>query len=235
MDDELEKKNFKFAAETLASVWNESVIDGHAVIAKYFESEDPRAVYGDIEEEWKTCHVRTSMYFTQFVKCKNRHCCAKFRSTWLQVFPDRFLPPPILYVRDHFGVEVVQQGDEQEKFRPVPVRMTLRNIDPLPQKFIRLPYDYYCSSVEKNLVKMCCKRCGIYHATQVAVKSHECEVPSEQNEKDVDEMDDAMEFQTELSPELPEAGSNGPELIHDMTQWIRSGYVNVDIQEEEDD
>ena len=113
--------------------------------------------------------------------------------------------------------------------------MTLRNMDPLPQRYLKIPYDYYCPSVQKNLSKMCCKRCGLYHATQVAVRSHECEVSRELGEEELDEMDDSVEFQTELSPKLPEASLEGPEVVEDLAWWIRSDYVIVEVHEDKED
>ena len=46
-------------------------------------------------EEWKSKHVRESQYFLQIVKCKDSKCCSSFRSSYLKVVKDKFLPPPI--------------------------------------------------------------------------------------------------------------------------------------------
>lgn len=65
VDKKLELKNFEFAGETLAEVWNSLVIDGYPVVAEYAEpkciSEEPELV----RPEWYSLHVQESQYFLQ--------------------------------------------------------------------------------------------------------------------------------------------------------------------------
>jgi len=99
VDIELEKMNFRFAAESLSAVWNENLIDDYPVSARYVDPTSDKPEYGEaLDKKWRLSHVRTSQYFTQLVKCLDESCCAAFQSGYLSVFPDRFLPPPIRYM-----------------------------------------------------------------------------------------------------------------------------------------
>ena len=76
IDEELEKKNFKHAAENLSSLWNSIVIDKHPANSMYVDPPDlPEHVKKSnvnlrLEEQtWINNHVRSSQYFLQIVKC----------------------------------------------------------------------------------------------------------------------------------------------------------------------
>ena len=64
--------------------WSKLVIDDHSTIAEYISDELNEDV-AEEPEEWKT---------KQVVKCEDRLCCLPFRSSYLSVVKDRFLPPP---------------------------------------------------------------------------------------------------------------------------------------------
>ena len=59
-------------------------------------------------EEWKSKHVRMTQYCFHIVKCENKTCCLPFRSGYLTVVKERFLPPPIPVVQTRDGLEWVQ-------------------------------------------------------------------------------------------------------------------------------
>ena len=50
---------------------------------------------------------RKFQYFLQVVKCEYRLCCLPFRSSYLSVVKDRFLPPPIPVVQTNDGLNWV--------------------------------------------------------------------------------------------------------------------------------
>lgn len=96
VDKELEKKNFAYAGNVLSEIWSELEINNFKTYASYVDPED-----SDIEcpeepsQEWISIHCRISQYVLQIVKCENKKCCKKFRSDWLSVVPNHFMPPPI--------------------------------------------------------------------------------------------------------------------------------------------
>lgn len=74
-DEELEKKNFRFAGETLAEVWGDLTIDGFPTTAEYIDPDcsevDPESLEFR-DQNWFDVHVRTSQYCLQIVKCDDR-------------------------------------------------------------------------------------------------------------------------------------------------------------------
>ena len=70
------------------------IIDGLPVLVEFISEEADQEVIKK-SEEWKSKHVRESQYFLQIVKRKDSKCCSPFRSSYLKVVKDRFLPAPI--------------------------------------------------------------------------------------------------------------------------------------------
>ena len=98
IDKELENRNFGYAEEILAKIWSGMIIDGHPVLAEFIGEEADQEVIKK-SEKWKSKHVRESQYFLQIVKCKDSKCCSPFRSSYLKIVKDRFLPLPISVTR----------------------------------------------------------------------------------------------------------------------------------------
>ena len=65
IDKNLELRNFKATGEVLASIWSESVIDGHPAMTKYvdvLEKEREISVQVEVTEQWKSVCIRQSQY-----------------------------------------------------------------------------------------------------------------------------------------------------------------------------
>ena len=59
----------------------------------------------------KSKHVHESKYFLQIFKCKDSKCCRAFRSSYLKVVKDGFLPLPISVTRTTTsGLKWVKRG-----------------------------------------------------------------------------------------------------------------------------
>ncbi len=171
-DAKLEKLNFSKAGEILAEVWSQTIIDGHPVVAKYI---DPDSSTPDLDlsycEQWKAIHVRQSQYCLQVVKCRDLKCCGRFRSSFLHIFPDRFLPPPIRYLWSRSGPAPATVESEEGRFGSLGQRFLLKSLDPTTNYSI-LPFDFYCPSLQDKLVKRVCNHCGLYFITATALTSH---------------------------------------------------------------
>ena len=101
IDETLEKDNFAAAGEVLSDIWNELVIDGHHVSAKYVDpttSAFKQRPFKQASEEWYSKHCQQGYYFLSFMKCDEEKCCGEFRSNIRDLFPDRKIPPPRYYV-----------------------------------------------------------------------------------------------------------------------------------------
>ena len=74
--------SFAAAANILAEVWSESVIDSNPVVAEYLSPpENIREAMIFMEgEEWKAKHVMQSQYMLQIVRCNDNTCCDKWRT-----------------------------------------------------------------------------------------------------------------------------------------------------------
>lgn len=65
IDRKLELKNFEYAAETLAEVWSNMVIDSFSVTAEYVKPESVAKEPEPVSSEWYYVHVKESQYFLQ--------------------------------------------------------------------------------------------------------------------------------------------------------------------------
>ena len=95
IDKYLEIRNFEHAGTILAEIWSSLVLDNHPTVAEYI-SQEPESEPTKLSEEWKSVHVHQTQYRLQIVKCNNIQCCLPFRSSYLTVVKDRFLPPLFL-------------------------------------------------------------------------------------------------------------------------------------------
>lgn len=179
IDEELEMSNFAFAGKTLSEVWSSTVIDGYPVLAHYVNPEsselrEDRLI--TVTPEWRNNHVRESQYFTQIVKCKDTQCCREFRSSYLQIIPQRFLPPPLPLLQTEDGLKAAEPGSKGDgKFVSVFLTQTLSSrVHPRSVSAYKLlPYDAYCPSVQPVINRRICKKCGLYHASLSSLKMHQ--------------------------------------------------------------
>ena len=171
-DIELEKKNFQKAAESLAEIWSEMIIDGFPVVAEFVENRqcDPSV----IDESWISKHCRLSKYMLQIIKCSDPFCCSKMRTSWDKIFINRFLPAPVPSMIEKTDtvvpdIDSVMKGDRfvDNMWR----RLAMSPLVP-PTKYDFLPYDFYCPSLNKNIESRVCKGCGIYYPSKAAVDRH---------------------------------------------------------------
>lgn len=184
IDDDLERENFKFAGQCLAEIWSEVVIDGYPTVAKFIEPSESEMEVGAIrskDADWVSRHVRTSQYFTQIVRCQALDCCGAPRSSYFNVVPLRFLPPPIpLQQTIAEGLQSPDRSSspnhgEHIKFPPLFVALSINWADLLPKStrsFKELPYDLYCPSVQCVLLERICEECDLYFASKVLLKQH---------------------------------------------------------------
>jgi hypothetical protein len=169
INSELELLNFKKAGETLAEIWSETVIDNYPVFAKYIEPKTGQNIMiNSINENWKFTHVKQSQYLLQIVKCDDSNCCKEFRSTIRDILSERFIPPPVLYVKRNEGIKT--SDDMTGHFNSLSRRLALKCS--VKHRFHVLPFDYYCPSIRENIEERICEICGLYCLSKNNVKSH---------------------------------------------------------------
>ncbi|CAF2689575.1 unnamed protein product [Rotaria sp. Silwood2] len=111
----------------------------------------------DIDEYWCATHVLQTQYTIQIVRCNSISCCGLRHSNYIQVFPHRFLSAPVAFERTPRGIAMAecdyQKGVfygsliQRIQFHSVVMQHTQNDI---------LPFDYYCSSVRKELKRHIC-------------------------------------------------------------------------------
>ena len=94
VDTELELKNFEAAGKILASIWSNTVIDKHPVVAEYVPAGN-EIEFDETDQKWIDTHVRQSRYLLQIVRCKDVRCCLVSRTNYDSILGSRFLPAPV--------------------------------------------------------------------------------------------------------------------------------------------
>ena len=138
--------------------------DGHPVLAEFISEEADQEVIKK-SEEWKSKHIRESQYFLQIVKCKDSKCCSPFRSSYLKVVKDRFLPPPILVTRTTTsGLKWVKR-DVDAHYLSLTQNLALKaQLGVTVQKNFPkgVLYNYSCPASQNIMERRLCSRCGLY-------------------------------------------------------------------------
>ena len=151
------------------------IIDGHPVLAEFISEEADQEVIKK-SEEWKSKHVYKSQYFLQIVKCKDSKCCIPFRSNYLKVVKDRFLPPPIPVTRTTTsGLKWVQR-DVDAHYLSLIQNLALKvqfGIIALKNFPKGIPYDYSCPAAQNIMERRMCSKCRLYLASIRKVSLHE--------------------------------------------------------------
>ena len=129
------------------------------------------------DQKWFDVHVRTSQYLTQIVKCTDKKCCSKPRSSYFSVVTERFFPPPLPVVQSGEGLKIPEQTTDgaSHKFPSLFAAQSLKVDDILPRSsnpYRSIPYDFYCPSIQSVLSDGICKKCHMYFASLVMLRSH---------------------------------------------------------------
>lgn len=130
-------------------------------------------------------HVRQSQYCLQVVRCTSVECCGTWRSDYLNLLPDRFLPAPVPYVHTRSGISAAEIDDKEGRFGSLYQRMALSRLQP-KNDFKSFPFDFYCTSIHDQLNKRTCRTCGLYFPSQVALKNHQSLHSRDSREKEKD-------------------------------------------------
>ncbi|XP_015116810.1 uncharacterized protein LOC107040985 [Diachasma alloeum] len=173
IDVDLEQKNFAKAGETLALLWSELVVDGYEVLAEYRDPGGESALLLEVDASWYEKHARESQYLLQIAKCGEEECCGPMRSDLSLIQPDRFLPPPCRLKQDdqtgQLSISVTHNTGEEARFLPLFQRLSIT----VPRdKWIKMPYDACCPTVQSQLESRMCSQCELYFASKKAANSN---------------------------------------------------------------
>ena len=232
VDPELEVKNFEKAGETLAEIWNRVVIDEFDVSAEYIRPEGKdMGTKGTStnpkfrNETWKAIHVRQSRYCLQIIKCDDRQCCSPRRSNIADIIPGGFLPPPVPYKRSERGLAPATLAESTQPgvfYGSLSTRLALRHLDPKPDEYQSLPFDYYCPSQTETLKNRHCLHCGQTFVIQTALKSHSTVHKTSKQAIVVH-----INTQKEAQPQPEAQETDQCHIIQDIEQWRQATFVEI--------
>ena len=83
------------------------IIRSVKLLTEYIHDEASDAIIKK-SSEWKSVHVRQSQYFLQIVKCDDTNCCKPFRSSYLSIIKEIFLPVSVAVTRNNNDLEWVK-------------------------------------------------------------------------------------------------------------------------------
>lgn len=234
-DVELERANFQKAGEVLAEIWSSTVIDGYDVVASFVSCNAGKLDISPPSDEWASQHVQQSQYCLQIVKCSNESCCGQRRTNYNEIFPARFLPPPVLYYSVDKGITYAPVGSSSGTFGSLYQRLALLHLQP-SHDFLRMPFDFYCPSVTADLEKRVCNQCGLYFPSQAAKRNHarihrQAAASTQAEVPDVGavepESGDSAILST-ASTSATESVADGLPVVRNLFDWLQSAFVDVE-------
>ena len=162
-------QNFQAAGEILASVWSETVIDGHPVVAEFCPAGKENE-FERVEQEWIDRLFRQSKYLLPVVNCKQRSCCSAPRTAYEKmIFGSRFLPPPIPLETTQSGPAVGRDGSFGNLFQNLWLSKATQTevIDKFCPKINVVKHKCGLTELDRRTCK-----CRIYDRTLAALKDH---------------------------------------------------------------
>ena len=145
-------KNFQKAGELLCELWGNTVIDGHSAECIYRKPIATPMKIDPLTAEWVENHCSISKYYLQIAKCEDRRSCKKPRCDTSKIIPEKFLKDPLLIKRSKgSGITLADMGKEEPlKGKRVYTSLTVRHLTPVGYEEVDLPYDLYCTSIQKK-------------------------------------------------------------------------------------
>lgn len=230
-DLELERANFQKSGEVLAEIWSSTVIDGYDVAASFVSCDAGKLEISPPSDEWSSQHIQQSQYCLQIVKCNSESCCGQRRTNYNDIFPARFLPPPVPYNRTDKGITYEPVGSSSGTFGSLYQRLALLHLQP-SHKFLKMPFDLYCPSITADLEKRVCDQCGLCFPSQAAKRNH-----ARMHKKS------AVSIQAEVADEgavesdtnsaiVPTASTSktadGLPIVRNLFDWLQSAFVEME-------
>ncbi|CAF0887164.1 unnamed protein product [Adineta ricciae] len=203
----------------------------------------------DIDEYWCATHVLQTQYTIQIIRCNNPSCCTPWRSNYIQVFPHRFLPPPVPFNRSSRGVKMAEIESSSAATNPVSPfygnlfqRIQFHGIVINRTHNELLPFDACCPSLQTKLPTRVCSICKQYIPSALRLRNH-YKIHQQQyasnfldynNNKEEDCLeDDDLHDPYEMSMVQIKPTQNSVCLFTDMIDWLRSDFEDdpvVDVK-----
>ncbi len=194
---------------------------------------------------WCATHVLQTQYTIQIIRCNNSSCCTPWRSNYIQVFPHRFLPPPVPFNRSSRGVKMAEIESSSATINPISPfygnlfqRIQFHGIVINRTHNDLLPFDACCPSLQIKLPSRICSICKQYIPSAIRLRNH-YKIHQQQyasnfldynNNKEEDFLDDNdLNDPYEMSMIQIQPTQNGVCLFTDMIEWLRSDFEDDPI------
>jgi len=194
---------------------------------------------------WCATHVLQTQYTIQIIRCNNSSCCTPWRSNYIQVFPHRFLPPPVPFNRSSRGVKMAEIESSSALTNPISPfygnlfqRIQFHGIVINRTNNDLLPFDACCPSLQIKLPSRICSICKQYIPSAIRLRNH-YKIHQQQyasnfldynNNKEEDFLDDNdLNDPYEMSMLQLKPTQNGVCLFTDMIEWLRSDFEDDPI------
>ncbi|CAF4336056.1 unnamed protein product [Rotaria sp. Silwood2] len=209
----------------------------------------PKPVY-DIDEYWCATHVFQTQYTIQIVRCTKPECCGPWRSNYIQVFPHRFLPPPVPFHRSSRGVRLENIESSFANLKPTSPyygtlfqRIQFHGIVMRGTQNQLIPFDAYCPSIQNKMYSRTCTICKQYIPSAARLRNHYkvhqqryaskyTDHNNNKNNKEEELIDDDDPIDPSDLPLSPiNISQNGVFLFTDMTDWLKSDFEDDPVTE----
>ncbi|CAF0723111.1 unnamed protein product [Rotaria sp. Silwood1] len=198
----------------------------------------------DIDEFWCATHVLQTQYTIQIIRCNHPSCCTPWRSNYIQVFPHRFLPPPVPFHRSSHGVKMADIETSSALTNPISPfygnlfqRIQFHGIVINRTHDDLLPYDTCCPSLQTKISSRICSICKQYIPTSIRLRNHykiHQQYTTDSfdyiNNKEEDIIDDNdLNDPYDMPIVSINSTKNGVYLFSDMVEWLKSDFEDDPI------
>ncbi|CAF3854357.1 unnamed protein product [Rotaria sordida] len=206
----------------------------------------PKPIY-NIDEYWCATHVFQTQYTIQIIRCTKTECCGPWRSNYIQVFPHRFLPPPVPFDRSSAGVRLAELESSYANINSLSPyygtlfqRIQFHGIVIYGTNNSLLPFDSYCPSIQTKIHSRVCSICKQYIPSPTRLRNHykvhqqryasNCiDYKFNKEEELIDEPDPIDPNEMPLYQINP--SHSGVFLFSDMIEWLKSEFEDDPVVE----
>ncbi len=197
---------------------------------------------------WCATHVFQTQYTIQIIRCTKPECCGPWRSNYIQVFPHRFLPPPVPFDRSSSGVRLGELESSIANIHPISPyygtlfqRIQFHGIVMLKTNNALLPFDSFCPSIQTKLHSRICSICKQYIPTATRLRNHyrvhqqryaSNSIDYKYNKEEEELIDEPDPIDpNEMSSYQINPLQNGVFLFSDMIEWLKSDFEEDPVVE----
>ena len=197
---------------------------------------------------WCATHVFQAQYSIQIIRCTKPECCGPWRSNYIQLFPHRFLPPPVPFNRSSRGVRLAELDSSVADRNPISPyygtlyqRIQFHGIVMEGTQTPLIPYDAFCPSLQNKLHLRICSICKQYiplgsrlrnhyrvhqqrYASSVTTSIDQMNKKEDESTDDPDPIDPLEMPLIQINP-----AKKSVFLFSSLNEWLKSDFEEVPV------